>query len=553
MSNALLSENAVIYLRNDITFSSTIAIEKNTILDLNGHNLIYDSSSSYALIIHGGTVTIMNGAVRSAGARGISVVSPDNSYIGRINLEDLTISAKIHCLLVDAPVNVSVVNCTFNTEGSAWNYYTLYVKNTSQTADKAPEVTIEHSSLTNAGCSCLVVKSRTGNALTQVKVSDGSSFAVSGFADADGQDYTVISTMHTDFSADGSTTIEGEGALYSFAATSEGEDIPSSGSFSVPLIYQKLYVREIDGKKAQNNNEIPWGNLVQLAKETNQMLFCFMAGDGSKFNRGGTDEDKWGDACLVIFPNGKTMLIDGGMPDFGPVLVASLKKVGVEKLDYMMLSHSHNDHWGGLFDNGTQPGAWAAFRPDKFFTNGSYNRDTVKNRVDSYALKYGTEIVRVREGYSCMFGDVRMDILWPEEGIGDSVTGTEEVNSSSIVAKFTYNNISALFTGDLYSAAERELIAKYGEDLDSVILKICHHGRTTSSTPEFAQAVSAEVGVATGYTVLGDDGYGRMNSINNVRDSFEKAGTAVYCDYDNGFILIGTDGNSWNIRCSKDL
>ena len=100
---------------------------------------------------------------------------------------------------------------------------------------------------------------------------------------------------------------------------------------------------------------IPWGGeapITEQAVSTASMICCFMSGEGVSISGGSSKsafgDTKWGDSTLVVFPGGETMLIDGGMADYGPMLVKNLRALGVTRLDAVVLSHYHNDHYGGL-------------------------------------------------------------------------------------------------------------------------------------------------------------------------------------------------------------
>lgn len=81
--------------------------------------------------------------------------------------------------------------------------------------------------------------------------------------------------------------------------------------------------------------------------------YHFMTSQGHIISPGADYSTKWGDSCLVVFPNGQNMLIDTGMKSLYPTLKTRLLELGVTKLDYVVLTHPHNDHcggiWGGLF------------------------------------------------------------------------------------------------------------------------------------------------------------------------------------------------------------
>ena len=88
------------------------------------------------------------------------------------------------------------------------------------------------------------------------------------------------------------------------------------------------------------------------ARRNSEIHYYFMAGEGMIVDAETQYPEKWGDATLVVFPNGEAMLIDDGMAVYAPVLVENLRRLGVEKLDYLLISHPHNDHAHAAFPDG---------------------------------------------------------------------------------------------------------------------------------------------------------------------------------------------------------
>lgn len=272
---------------------------------------------------------------------------------------------------------------------------------------------------------------------------------------------------------------------------------------------------------------IPWTiDAAAQAKEAKTMEFYFMASLGMDVSGGDPDEDpfKWGDSCLVVFPDGQTMLIDGGMSAYGPVLAENLRRLGVEKLDYVVISHRHNDHAGGLWE------MFETFPVGKVLYNGVVN-DNWSNpqRIEDVLKKHKLDGRILAAGDSLTVGDVSIQVLWPDKAEVGSVYDTSaELNNLSMVMRFDWGEFSALFTGDLYRAGELQLIKAHGSELDVDLVKIPHHGENTSSTADFGQAVSAEIAVATGYMAMSHGDY----------YAYSKHGARVLMDYTDGYIHI---------------
>jgi len=98
---------------------------------------------------------------------------------------------------------------------------------------------------------------------------------------------------------------------------------------------------------------IPWKlDVSQNAADKKEIHFYFMSGEHMLIdpNNEKGQVEKWGDSCLVVFPNGETMLIDAAFGVYTPVLMQNLKRLGITELDYAVLSHPHTDHYGSARD-----------------------------------------------------------------------------------------------------------------------------------------------------------------------------------------------------------
>lgn len=298
----------------------------------------------------------------------------------------------------------------------------------------------------------------------------------------------------------------------------------------IALVLVTVMLTGCGGKKLKDElltYAIPWTvDAAGQAKESGSMEFYFMASLGMDVSGGDPDEEpfKWGDSCLVVFPDGQTMLIDGGMAAYGPVLAENLRRLGVEKLDYVVISHRHNDHTGGLWE------ILKTFPVGKVLYNGVVN-DNWSNpqRIEETLKKRKLDGQILAAGDSFTVGDVSIQILWPDKAeTGNSYDTSTELNNLSLVMRFDWGEFSALFTGDLYREGERQLIKAQGSALDVDLVKIPHHGETTSSSGDFGAAVSAEIAVATGYMAMAHGEY----------YAYSKHGTRVLMDYTDGYIHI---------------
>ena len=277
----------------------------------------------------------------------------------------------------------------------------------------------------------------------------------------------------------------------------------------------------------------PWAvDVAALAKKEGTLHYYFMSGKGMVMDADADQPIKWGDSTLIVFPDGKTMLIDSGVLAYAPLLVENLKRMGIEKLDYLMISHSHSDHTNGvLAENGVLVNFPIGLVLYCDYIVGSLGEDLINQ-----CNQKGIPMEALRKGDVKQIGEVTMEVLWPtKDAVAPEELTTEDINNGSMVVRFDFKEHSSLFTGDLYVKGEADLIADAAEGkLDVDLLKIPHHGYNTSSSREFVTAVSPEVAVAMGSPA----------SRPNIQKIYEENG-ADYChDMNDQYVHVVTDGET---------
>ncbi|MCQ2413066.1 MAG: MBL fold metallo-hydrolase, partial [Sphaerochaetaceae bacterium] len=278
---------------------------------------------------------------------------------------------------------------------------------------------------------------------------------------------------------------------------------------------------------------IPWNrDVVSEAVQTHTINFYFMSGSGMVIEENAENaKNKWGDSCLVVLPDGTTLLIDSGMYQYADVLKENLHKLGVDRLDYLVISHPHNDHASGVYEK--KYTILKEFEVGHCYLNGTYNTNWKNvHKLEDLLDKYHVPFSHLSEGDAFDIGTVHFSVINPPKSIlGTVYDNTADVNNSSMVLRMDYGEFSALFTGDIYAAKEAQLVAAYSDVLDVDLLKIPHHGYSTSNTTAFANATSPVVAVATGYVQM------PLSVCNNYR----KSGAQVLFDYVDGYIHVWSD------------
>ena len=210
-----------------------------------------------------------------------------------------------------------------------------------------------------------------------------------------------------------------------------------------------------------------------------------------------------GDATLIELPDGKTMLIDGGNGDdnANKSLLRHINALDIEKIDYLVLTHADNDHFGGLIELLKQKRVERAFLPittieeekslpySRFLTELGKEDCTVEK-----ANVFASLVLSKQTNYTLAF-------LYPYTSMTDGAVEQPVGNDASVVVWLEYKNISFLFTGDatketessLIASQEKGLYALYGVDIRKTkILKVAHHGSDDSTSEEFLNYIGVE-------------------------------------------------------------
>ena len=230
------------------------------------------------------------------------------------------------------------------------------------------------------------------------------------------------------------------------------------------------------------------------------------------------------DSTLLI-SNNQTMLIDAGNNEDGDLIVNNIKRLGIQKLDYVIGTHPHEDHIGGLddvilnFDIGT------IYMP-KIQTNTKTFED-VLDAIESKNLK----IKSPKQGEIFNIGDAKCEIMLAGTG---SKEEQENLNLSSIIVRTTYKDQSYLFMAD--SEQENESSRSW---MQTNVLKVGHHGSSTSSSKSFLNQVLPQISIIS---VGKDNDYNHPHD--EVMDRLEKIGTLIYRTDEKGNILLESDGKN---------
>lgn len=234
---------------------------------------------------------------------------------------------------------------------------------------------------------------------------------------------------------------------------------------------------------------------------------------------------------ILIEQGSHRMLVDAGDRDAADEVVDYLAENGVTTLDYVVATHPHADHIGGMSAVLSTYDADTVIMPPVAQTTKTFERllDVIEQKT--------LDVVAPKVGDTYPLGDASFVILAPN---GDAY---DDLNNFSVVIKVTYGTQDFILTGDAEAASETEMIEK-GLDLDAEVLKVGHHGSHSSTTPDFLKAVSPDIAVIQ----LGEDNrYGHPH-----KEITERlAGIDVYRNDLNGTVIIDSDGEALEVRTVK--
>ena len=250
-----------------------------------------------------------------------------------------------------------------------------------------------------------------------------------------------------------------------------------------------------------------------------------------------------GESLLIEFPNGETLVMDGGgfyknRLDVGKRVVAPyLWNRGIRKIDYMVATHSDNDHIRGLYS------LLDLFPVKHFLTLGESSVGRRLRNLQNQAREKGAAFIPLKMNEPINIGEARLIPLHPGPGPDRPAISNRRIdNDLSLVLRLEYKNFSMLFTGDIGDKIEKKL-AETPRQIEADILKGPHHGSRFSNSSAFINAVHPG-------TVIFSSGYlNRMHHPHpETLERYSKTGVTIWRTDLNGAVKIITDGNSYEIR-----
>lgn len=237
--------------------------------------------------------------------------------------------------------------------------------------------------------------------------------------------------------------------------------------------------------------------------------------------------------CALLRTNDHAMLIDGGNVGDSSLVVSYLLNLGIEELDCVVCTHAHEDHAGAL------GGIMAVFPVETVYVTTTTYASNCYDDFMRYVDQQGLTPNIPSPGDSYMLGQCQITFLGP-------VKSYAETNDTSLICRADYGNTSFLFTGDMETSAEADLLDS-GANVKADVLKVGHHGSSTSTSYRFLYEVDPQWAVIS---CGKDNSYGHPNDevVSRLRD----AGVTFWRTDLSGTIMVVTDGENLTFSATGD-
>ena len=230
--------------------------------------------------------------------------------------------------------------------------------------------------------------------------------------------------------------------------------------------------------------------------------------------------------CALLECDGEFMLIDGGNRDDSQLVVSFLEQQGVEELEAVVCTHAHEDHVGGL------PSVLAVYPTQAVYAPTRTYASKVFDDFVYYTDQQGLEITIPAPGDTWTLGQASVTVLGP-------VKSYAETNDTSIVLRVSYGETDFLFTGDMETTAENDMLDYWGGRISwkADVLKVGHHGSNTSTGYRFLNEVAPDYAVIS---VGKDNSYGHPHE--EPLSRLNQAGVTIFRTDELGTVIARSDG-----------
>lgn len=237
-----------------------------------------------------------------------------------------------------------------------------------------------------------------------------------------------------------------------------------------------------------------------------------------------------GDSLLITLDSGEAMLIDAGEASDTGAVLDELDEYGVTDVDVLVATHPHADHIGGMRSVIDNYPVGQMLMPDK--TSDSKTYQQMMDAVDTHNIP----VIEAAAGYEFTLGNAFCTVVSPNAG------ADEDANNESVVIFLDYYDTEFLFAGDMEKQAE-DAVLDAGYNIDADVLKVAHHGSSTSTTEAFLNAVTPDYAVIS---CGAGNSYGHPHQ--QTLDALNAIGARLYRTDLSGNVLFISDGETLTVR-----
>ena len=243
-----------------------------------------------------------------------------------------------------------------------------------------------------------------------------------------------------------------------------------------------------------------------------------------------------GDGMLIQSPTGETLVIDAGERGNEQTMISYIEKYGDDTIEYVVATHPHTDHIGSMDD------VLDAFQIENVIMPRLSKENTPTTSTYKTFLtavkRSGAKVIAAKQGYTFSLGSGVCTILSPS-------VQSDDLNNMSVVLRLDWGDTSFLFTGDAETPVEKQLLSgAYASYLDVDVLKLGHHGSSTSSSKKFLNAVTPRYSIIS-CGVNNDYGHPHKETM----EKLSNLDTTVLRTDVMGNIRIYSDGHTLTPEC----
>lgn len=240
-----------------------------------------------------------------------------------------------------------------------------------------------------------------------------------------------------------------------------------------------------------------------------------------------------GDAIYIETPSGNQVLVDGGKGRSVLRELGSRMSYFDRSIDVVLATHPDADHIGGL------PEVFSRYDIGMYIESGVTDSGSDNQALHEAVQNEGLTIVKARQDMKIILDtDIVLHVLFPDRDVTNL-----ETNTSSVVVTLSYGDTSFLLTGDSPAGIETYLVSLYGNELESDVLKLGHHGSNSASSETFIGYVNPVYAVISASC---DNPYGHPHK--EVLNRLEQFGIKSESTCEQGTIIFTSDGERVRLR-----